>query len=179
MTKLLSGGKRKSGASPMDIMACLVDGSIARAGKSPYVRDGWAYTICTGERLKRIIGEQEGKGMKPPEIIYLQVDPDGESEAEVTWCVDQINDSDARYRLDRDRMSEDEIWRAITELSRKSADIKQYFVAAMLAFVAGAISDNIEEEMSEHMQLLVEKRQLEREFFSSAQGEQDANNTVL
>ena len=32
---------------------------------------------------------------KPPEIIYLQYDPDGET----TWCEDKINDDDIEYVL--------------------------------------------------------------------------------
>lgn len=33
--------------------------------------------------------------MKPPEIIYLQWNGDGES----TWCIDQIEDNDVVYVL--------------------------------------------------------------------------------
>ena len=32
---------------------------------------------------------------KAPDIIYLQYEIDG---AEMTWCVDRINDTDVKYR---------------------------------------------------------------------------------
>lgn len=38
---------------------------------------------------------------KPPEKIYLQVDPEGESADDffdgVTWCADRINNSEVEY----------------------------------------------------------------------------------
>lgn len=46
--------------------------------------------------------------MKPPKIIWLQINP-GENEMddwegdpdEITWCVDKINESDVRYIIDK------------------------------------------------------------------------------
>lgn len=35
--------------------------------------------------------------VKVPDVIYLQVEYDGEPCKEVTWCMDRVNDSDVEY----------------------------------------------------------------------------------
>ena len=39
--------------------------------------------------------------LKPPKKIYLQMlDEDGEEQDEITWCEDEINDTDIPYVLE-------------------------------------------------------------------------------
>lgn len=56
--------------------------------------------------------------MKPPKVIWLQIGEDAETYEGfegVTWCVDQINDTDIRYVLDEKDLKNRQEWEKAQE----------------------------------------------------------------